>query len=185
MRDICAVMDSPVTDGYGSIGLGGDAGVVCDKHDGFAALLELVEGFHDERSRGGVQVARRLVGQNDGWIVDKGARDGDALHLSARQLRYTMVPMVDRKRDGLQRVYGAHLALAARHIGVGQRQHDVFDHRQARQQIKALKDKADAQRSHLGELIIVELGDVEPLQEVIARRRFVQAAQDVHERRLA
>ena len=79
MRNIRAVVNATVADGHGTVGLGGDAGVVCDKHDGFAALLELVEGFHDERSRGGVQVARRLVGQNDGWIVDKGARDGDTL----------------------------------------------------------------------------------------------------------
>ena len=49
MRDICAVMDSPVTDGYGSIGLGGDAGVMRNEYDGLAAFLELVEGFHDER----------------------------------------------------------------------------------------------------------------------------------------
>ena len=93
-----------------------------------------------------------------------------------------MVPVVDRQRDGLQRVHGAHFALATGHIGVGQRQHDVFDNRQARQQVEALKDKANAQGANFGELVIIELGHVEPLQVIVARRRLVQAAQDVHER---
>ena len=101
MRNIRAVVNATVADGHGTVGLGGDAGVVCDKHDGFAALLELVEGFHDERSRGGVQVARRLVGQNDGWIVDKGARDGDALHLAARELGYAAA----MKKTGVVHVF--------------------------------------------------------------------------------
>ena len=87
-----------------------------------------------------------------------------------------MVPVVDRQRDGLQRVHGAHFALATGHIGVGQRQHDVFDNRQARQQVEALKDKANAQAADFGELVIVKLGHVEPLQVVVARRRLIQAA---------
>ena len=141
-----------------------------------------MEGFHDERSRGGVQVSRRLVSQNDGRIVDEGACDGDTLHLAARELGYAVVPVVDGQRDGLQRVHGAHFTLATGHVSVCQRQHDVFDNRQARQQVEALKDKADAQGADFGELVIIELGHVEALQVIIACRRFVQAAQDVHER---
>ena len=91
-----AVMDSPVANGHGTVGLGGNARVVRDEYDGLAALLELVEGFHDERPGCRVQVSRGLVGQDDGRIVDEGARDGDALHLSTREFRYAVVPMVDR-----------------------------------------------------------------------------------------
>ena len=137
---------------------------------------------HYKRSSGGVQVSRRLIGQDDGRVIDEGARDCDALHLAARELGYAVVPVVDGQRDSLQRVNGAHLALATGHIGVGQRQHHVFDNRQARQQVEALKDKANTQGADFGELVIIELGHVEPLQVIVARRRFVQAAQDVHER---
>ena len=42
-----------VADGRGTVGLGGDAGVMCDKHDGFAALLKSMEGLHHKRSGGG------------------------------------------------------------------------------------------------------------------------------------
>ena len=141
-----------------------------------------MEGLHHKRSGSGVQVSRRLIGQDDGRVIDEGARDCDALHLAARELGYAVVPVVDGQRDSLQRVNGAHFALATGHIGVGQRKHDVFDNRQARQQVEALKDKANAQGADFGELVIIELGHVEPLQVIVARRRFVQAAQDVHER---
>lgn len=96
MRNIRAVVNATVADGHGAVGLGGDAGVVCDKNDGFAALLELMEGLHHKRSSGGVQVSRRLIGQDDGRVIDKGARDCDALHLAARELGYAVVPVVDR-----------------------------------------------------------------------------------------
>ena len=135
-----------------------------------------MEGLHHKRSGCGVQVSRRLVSQNDGRIIDEGTCDGDTLHLAARELGYAVVPMVDGQRDGLQRVHGAHFALATGYVGVGQRQHDVFDNRQTRQQVEALKDKANAQGANFGELVIVKLGHVEPLQVVVARRRLIQAA---------
>ena len=169
-------MNATVADGHGTVGLGGDAGVVCYEHDGFAALLKSMEGLHYKRSGGGVQVSRWLIGQDDGWVINEGACDCDALHLAARELGYAVVPVVDRKRDGLQRVNGAHFALATGHIGVGQRQHDVFDNRQARQQVEALKDKANAQGANFGELVIIELGHVEPLQVVVTCRWLIQAA---------
>ena len=100
-----------------------------DEHDCLAAFLEFVEGLHHERSGCGVQVSRRLIRQDDGRIVDEGARDGNPLHLSARELGDAVVPVVDRQRDGLQRMDGAHLTLSPRHVGVRQRQHDVFDDR--------------------------------------------------------
>ena len=87
-----------------------------------------------------------------------------------------MVPVVNGQRDSLQRVHGAQFALATGHIGVGQRQHDVFDNRQARQQVEALKDKANAQGANFGELVIIELGHVDPLQVIVACRRLIQAA---------
>ena len=45
-----------------------------------------------------------------------------------------------------------------------------------RQQVEALKDKANAQSANFGELVIVKLGHVEPLQVVVACRWLIQAA---------
>ena len=83
VRDVRAVVDSAVANGYGTVGLGGDTGIMRDEHNGLATFLEFVEGLHHERSGGGVQVSRRLVRQDDGRVVDEGARDGNPLHLSA------------------------------------------------------------------------------------------------------
>ena len=96
MWNIRAVVNATVAYGHGTVGLGGNAGVVRDEYDGFAALLELMEGLHYKRSSGGVQVSRRLIGQDDGRVIDKGACDGDTLHLAARELGYAVVPVVDR-----------------------------------------------------------------------------------------
>ena len=41
---------------------------------------------HDLDAGAGVEIAGRLVGQEDRWIRDQRARDGDALLLPARQL---------------------------------------------------------------------------------------------------
>ena len=98
-----------------------NAGVVRDEYDGLAALLKSMEGLHYKRSGGGVQVSRRLIGQDDGRVINEGACDGDALHLTAREFGYAVVPVVDGQRDGLQRVYGAHFTLATGHVSVCQR----------------------------------------------------------------
>jgi hypothetical protein len=50
--------------------------------------LEQAEDFF---AGAGVQSAGRLVRQNQGWIVDQGASDSDALLLAARQLRRLVI----------------------------------------------------------------------------------------------
>ncbi len=62
-----------------------------------AGALEGVERVHDLAPRNGVEVAGGLIGQDDGGVVHKGACDGDALHLAARELVCAMVVVVDGK----------------------------------------------------------------------------------------
>ena len=45
VRNIGAFVQASVADGHGAVGLGGNAGVVRDEHDGLAALLEPAERF--------------------------------------------------------------------------------------------------------------------------------------------
>src|ERR1043166_7956633 len=59
---------------------------VRDLHDRRPLLVELLEQLHDLLALARVQVAGGFVGQDDLWIGDHGARDGDELLLSARQL---------------------------------------------------------------------------------------------------
>ena len=64
----------------------GDVGLVRDHDDRLARAREVFEHAHDFFRRRRVEVTRRLVGEKDRRVVDQRARDGDALALSAREL---------------------------------------------------------------------------------------------------
>src|SRR5690242_8567595 len=63
-----------------------EAGVVRDHADGRAIVVKLAEEVHDRLAVLRVEVARRLVGEEDERIADEGAGDGDALLLAAGKL---------------------------------------------------------------------------------------------------
>ena len=69
----------------------GDGVVVGDDHDGRAGLVKLVDQGQDGLSGGLVEVAGRLVSENDGRLADQGPGDGDPLALPARELGGTSV----------------------------------------------------------------------------------------------
>ena len=66
--------------------VGGDVGLVRDEDDRVAGLVEPLEQRHDFDAGLRVEVAGRLVGEQDRRVVDERARDRDALALAARQL---------------------------------------------------------------------------------------------------
>ena len=63
----------------------GDAGVVGDQNDGVAFSVQGIEEVQDLPAGAGVQVARRLVGQQDRRPVDESPPDGDPLALAPGQ----------------------------------------------------------------------------------------------------
>ena len=50
-------------------------------------MSDLTEELHDLASSVAVEGRRRLVGQDQGWLIRDRSRDRDALLLSARELR--------------------------------------------------------------------------------------------------
>ena len=134
--------------------------------------------------RGAVEVPGRLVGQHDRRVRDDRPRDRGALLLAARELRRRMQRAVGEpdRRDRLER---ARPALGAAHARVDQRQLDVPQHRRAGDQVEALEDQADLPVPDVRQLIVVEIADVDPVEQVPAVRRRVEAADQVHQRRLA
>jgi hypothetical protein len=60
----------------------GHIGLVRHEYDGVAGVVEPREEAHDLHTGLRIEVAGRLVGQQDGWIVHEGARDGDPLSLT-------------------------------------------------------------------------------------------------------
>src|SRR5437667_7585599 len=64
-----------------------DALLVRDQHDGDGVLVvEAFEDIQDLHAGGRIEVAGRLVGQQQRWSIDQGAGNGDPLLLAAGQL---------------------------------------------------------------------------------------------------
>ena len=161
-----------------------DVLLVRDDDDGDAGAVELLQQRHHLEARRRIEGARGLVGEDQLGIVDQRARDGDALLLASGKLRGTMI-RARAKPDLLQLLHRAGTTLRRRDAAVEQRQLDVFQRRRARQQVELLEHESDRAVADAGQLVGGEPGDVLAVEPVGARRRHVEAADHVHERRLA
>ena len=78
--------DDTVANVDDAMGEFGDVVLVGDEDDGVALRMEFVEEAHDLVAGLRIEVSGRLVGEEDGRLVDEGAGNRDALALSAREL---------------------------------------------------------------------------------------------------
>ena len=62
-------------------------------HDNQLLLRDLAQNLHDLYACLRIQRTRRLVCQQNVGVVDKGARNGDTLHLTARELVWLFIQM--------------------------------------------------------------------------------------------
>ena len=70
----------------GTVGVGGGFGVVRDHQDGLAeALVKVAQQVQDDIGVLAVEIARRLVGEQNSRAVDDGASDGDTLLFAPRE----------------------------------------------------------------------------------------------------
>ena len=134
-----------------------------------------------------VEIAGRLVGQQEAGIVDQRARDRDALLLAAGELagRVALAVAESEQVQRRARPLGPRRGAGRPGGGVEQRQRDVLERARAREQVEALEDEADALAAEARAIRLVEPGDVDALEEVAAAGRPVEAAEDRHQRRLA
>src|SRR5579864_3618801 len=77
------------------------------------------------------------------------------------------------------------LALTSRHSRVQSRQLGILQRGGTGRQIEALKHKSDLLIANECQSLFVVLGYVKIFEKITARTRAVEAAQDIHERRLA
>ena len=157
--------------------------VVGGDHDGRAELVQFLEQVEQAHADPVIDVAGRLVGQQEAGTRDDGAGDGDALLLSARQGGRLVVEVV-AKADPAQQ-FGdmlAHLTFLGARDPQGQC--DVVQRRQVVEQPEVLEHDADPppqrrqfrplQRCH----VMAEHGDE-------AARRAVGKVHEAKQRRLA
>ena len=105
-------------------GLRGHVGLVGDQDDGAARLVQLVEQRQHVCGRHRVEVAGRLVGQDQRRLGDQRPRHRDPLLLTAGQLAGPVLDPV-AEADPVQRGDRPVAPLVPRHARVGQRQLDV------------------------------------------------------------
>ncbi len=167
-----------------ALGLRGDVGLVGDQDH--RASFEVQTGENPKHVLGGVrvEVARRLVRQNQRRIGHDRARHRDALLLAPGELGGKVVHTAGHAHR-LQRERGPPPALAAIQAGVGERQLDIGDRGRARHEVEALEDEADLAVAQVREVVLVELAGVHAVDQVAPGGGYVQAAEDVHECALA
>ena len=161
---------------------GGD-GVVGDHDD---RLAELVDGGahegEDLAAGAGVEVARRLVGEDE--VRPRGQRpgDGDALLLTTGELARAVRQAV-AEADGLDD--RAQPRSVRPTPGEGQRQRDVLLGVERRQEVVGLEDEADALAAEAGQLAIRQRPEVDVADEDVTGGERVETGQAVHQRALA
>ena len=77
------IRDDSVADIDYAMGIFGNVVLVRDQDYGIALRVELIEEGHDLVSGLGIEVSSGLVGEKDGWIVDKCPRNRDSLPLTS------------------------------------------------------------------------------------------------------
>ena len=131
-----------------------ERGIVRDQHQRHAALGMLVEEQIDDLlARGLVEIAGRLVGDEDGGIGCQRARERHALLLAAGELRRIMMQAI-AEPDRLQ-------LLGCALVGIGiagelERHGDVLQRRHGRDQMEGLEDDADLAAAEAGQRVLVE-----------------------------
>ena len=153
-------------------------------HDDQTVLGDLFEKLHHLEAGLRIQRAGGLVRQEDFRVIDQGPGDGDALHLPAAhlvRLLACLVPEADLFQ-GFQRALLPFLPVDA---GQGQRQLHIGQHRLMRDQVIALKDKADPVIAVVVPVpVFIFLGGAAVDQQVPAVG-VIQTADDVQQRRLS
>ncbi|MCK7518223.1 MAG: hypothetical protein MZV64_11125 [Ignavibacteriales bacterium] len=134
-----------------------------------ALLADLLEQRDDLEGQLGVEVARRLVGQDDLGVVDDGPGDGHALLLAVGQAAGEL-PHLLVEVDLLERGEDAPADLLAPDAHDLERHGDVLEDRPVEHQAEVLED--DAHRAPQGvDAVVGDLEDVDAVDQDLALGR--------------
>src|ERR1044071_3880553 len=120
--------------------------------------IQTLEQRQDLLRRLAVQIARRLVGHEDGRVGRDRAGDRDALLLTARELARVVVHAVAQP-DQRERRLDVLAPLGFGERREQERQLDVLERREHRYEVVELEHEADVRGAPAGELRLAQLGD--------------------------
>ncbi len=152
-----------------------------DDDDGLPFSVQRLENREDLLGRAGVEVSGRLVAEDHHRVVDDGAGNGDALLLTSRKLVravFHALPQTDFLQSQCRDL------VAVLHAGVLQREFDIAKRALSWEEVELLEHEADVLVPDLGELVLIEVGDVLAVQKVHPAGGLVKAPEGVHKGRL-
>jgi hypothetical protein len=161
----------------------GDAGVVRDHDDGGAGGVELADELHDRCAGGAVELAGRLVGENDRRTPDEGPGDRDPLALPSGDLG-GLERRAYGEADPLERLIRAPIPLVGGDAGVEDPVGDVLAHRGVLGQEELLEDEADLPGPQPRQLAVIQLRGGDSTDADHAAGGSLQRPHDVQERGL-
>ena len=148
------------------------------------ARVEILDEREDLATGLGIEIAGRLVGQQDRRIDRQRSRDRHALALTARQLLGQMREAGGRAARASSSSVARSWTFDARPAAEMQRQPDILQTRQRRQQVEELKDEPDLVAPHARQRIVGQTGERFAVDPDLAGRRTVEAANEVEQRGL-
>ena len=131
-----------------------------------------------------VEVAGRFIGEHQRRAVHQRARDRDPLRFTPGEHLHRIVGP-PAQADRLEHRQRARPRLGARHLEQLQRQRDVLQQRQLRQQVEGLEHEADAPAPQRGERVVAKRGEVDAVEQYAAAVGPVEPCHHVEQRRLA
>src|SRR6478735_6726686 len=165
------------------VGVGRRHRVVGDHHDRLPVLVDAATQQLEHLGTGArVEVAGRLVGEDDPRPAGERSGDRNALLLTAGELVGLVLEAIGEADGGDHRVVPLGVGLAA---GDRHREGDVLLRGQRRHQVEGLEDEADLVAAQPGEGLVLEPGQVLLTDEDRARVGGVERRAAVHQRGLA
>lgn len=150
-----------------------------DQYDGAPPLVLLPEQAEDDVAVLGVQIPGRFVGKQQTWIENQRTRDRHTLLFPAGQRGYGLI----EKRLDLQRRGKLPNAAPLGTARIQRRQQDILAAGERRDQIVALKDKADIVEAQL--CVIGMIAYAYAVEDVLAAVVAFQKPEDIQKRRFS
>ena len=164
----------------------GDVHVVRHDHDGRAEPgVQIADQREDLLAGVRVEIAGRFVGEQNRRIDRQRARDRDALALAAGQFLGQMLQAMTELHQRRAAPSRARCTFAPRPAAQMQRQPDVLETRQRRQQIEELKDESDLVAPHPGQRLVGQAAERFAVDADVAGGRPIETANQIEQRRLA
>src|SRR5215203_5533273 len=116
-------------------------------------------------------------------MIHEGAGNGDALTLTARELVW-LVHHALGEVNRLERLLRHVVSLRRADTTIDQRQFNVVKCSSSGEKIERLKNEPDFLVADASKLVVVHVGNVFSVQPVLTLCRSIEAADQVHQRRL-